>query len=67
MKTREKFRNLKGITLIGLVITIIIILILVATTVSIVIKEDGLLSQVSKSKILQEIARCGRKCQFCIL
>ena len=49
-------KNKKGITLISLIITIIVMLILAGITINLTISEDGVISKVDDSKIAQEIA-----------
>ena len=49
-------KNQKGITLIALVITIIVLLILAGVSISMVLGENGVLSQANKSKTETEIS-----------
>ncbi len=55
MKTGLK--NVKGITLIALVITIIVLLILAGVSISMISSQDGILKQAAKAKLMQEIAQ----------
>ena len=48
-----KIKQTKGITLIALVITIIILLILVGVTINILTGDNGILKQVTNAKELQ--------------
>ena len=55
-KARRKLKNEKAITLIALVITVIVLLILAAVTISSLTGENGILSNATKSKEKTEIA-----------
>ena len=50
MKQRKMLKNSKGITLIALVITIIVLLILAGVTIATLTGENGILTQASKAK-----------------
>ena len=55
MKTKELKRN-KGITLIALVITIIVLLILAGVSIATLVGDNGILSQAGRAKEQTEIA-----------
>ena len=56
-ETKTKIKNnQKGITLIALVITIIVLLILAGVAISMLSGENGILSQAAKAKIQYEVA-----------
>ena len=57
MKNRRKITNNKGITLIALVITIIILLILAGISISMLTGENGILTQAQKAKNRTEEAQ----------
>ena len=50
-----QFKDTKGITLIALVITIIILLILAGVSIATLIGENGILGKASEAKIMQAI------------
>ena len=50
MKENEKRRNVKGITLIALVITIIVLLILAGVSIAMLTGDNGILAQAQKAK-----------------
>ena len=50
-------KNNKGITLIALVITIIVLLILAGVSIAMLTGENGILNQASKAAEMTEIAR----------
>ncbi len=52
----NKFKNIKGITLIALVITIIVLLILAGITVSMITNQDGILNKAINAKKTSEEA-----------
>ena len=52
---RLKIKENKGITLIALVITIIVLLILAGVTIAMLTGHNGLLNKTSESKIASEI------------
>ena len=56
-KQKEKLKQNKGITLIALVITIIVLLILAAVSIAMLTGENGILNQASKAKEETEIAK----------
>ena len=49
-KNKDKFKRFKGITLISLVITIILLLILAGVTINGIFNNNGLFSKVINSK-----------------
>lgn len=53
---KKLLKNRKGITLIALVITIIVLLILAGVTISMLTGNNGLLNQTEKSVVLTEVA-----------
>ena len=52
----KKIKTTKGITLIALVITIIILLILAGITLNVLWEEEGVINQAEKAKIINELA-----------
>lgn len=58
------FKEQKGITLIALVITIIVLLILVTVSISVIIGENGVLTQSSRAVINTKIAEIYEQAQF---
>ena len=60
-------RRAKGITLISLAITIIILLILAGVTLSLTIGDNGIITQAQKAKEAQEIAAIKEDFQLAIL
>ena len=62
-----KIKQTKGITLIALVITIIILLILVGVTINILTGDNGILKQVTNAKELQEEASAKETLQIELL
>ena len=58
-KTNEKIIDVKGITLIALVITIIVLLILAGVSVAMLTGENGILSQAAKAKEETEKAQAN--------
>ncbi len=74
MKKEEKknvskkiIKKAKGITLISLVITIIILLILAGVTLSLTLGDNGIITQAQKAKEAQEIAAIKEDIQLAIL
>ena len=75
MKRKNNFKNLskkiikkaRGITLISLVITIIILLILAGVTLSLTLGDNGIITQAQKAKEAQEIAAIKEDFQLAIL
>ena len=65
MKTR--MINSKGITLIALVITIIVLLILAGVTIAMLTGENGILNQASESKEKTEIAEAKERAKIDIM
>ena len=55
MREKLNFRNFKGITLIALVITIIVLLILAGVSISMLTGQNGILSQATNAKNQTEI------------
>ncbi len=60
-------RKAKGITLISLIITIIILLILAGVTLSLTLGDNGIITQAQKEKEAQEIAAIKEDFQLAIL
>ena len=50
MKEKQKLRNVKGITLIALVITIIVLIILAGVSISLVLGENGIITKSKYAK-----------------
>ena len=50
MKERKKFKESRGITLIALVITIIVLIILAGVSISLIIDQDGIIANAQKAK-----------------
>ena len=75
MKRKNNVKNIskkivkkaKGITLISLVITIIILLILAGVTLSLTLGDNGIITQAQKAKEAQEIAAIKEDIQLAIL
>ena len=61
---KEKFKNVKGITLIALVITIIVLLILAAVTIATLTGENGILTRASDASRENEIASVKEQAQL---
>ena len=59
-KKRNFLRKEKGITLIALVITIIVLLILAGVSIAMIAGNNGILNQASKAAEMTEIARNRR-------
>ena len=57
----EKHKSTKGITLIALIITIIVLLILAGVSIAMLTGENGILTQASKAATQTEIARSRRR------
>ncbi len=66
-KTNQKERTSKGITLIALVITIIVLLILAAVSISTLTGENGILTKASTAKEETQIAAAKEKVQMAVL
>ena len=49
-KTMKKLRNKKGITLIALVVTIVVLLILAGTTIAMLTGDNGIIARAAKAK-----------------
>ena len=62
MKT--KFKNAKGITLIALVITIIVLLILAGVTIATLTGDNGILGKANEAKIKSDIAEVKEQAQL---
>ena len=56
MKTKKKLKNEKGITLIALVITIIVLLILAGISISMLTGQNGILNRAQEAKEKTEVA-----------
>ena len=55
MKNVKMRKEERGITLVALVVTIVVLLILVGTALAMVIGEEGILAKASKAAFRQEI------------
>ena len=55
IKVKENKKFQKGITLVALVITIVVLLILAGITISLLITEDGIITRAQKAQEAQEI------------
>jgi len=64
---KNKSREMKGITLIALVITIILLLILAGVSIATLTGENGILTQASKAKKETEISEAKERAQLDIL
>ena len=64
---KKIIKKAKGITLISLVITIIILLILAGVTLSLTLGDNGIITQAEKAKEAQEIAAIKEDFQLAIL
>ena len=64
---KNTIKKVKGITLISLVITIIILLILAGVTISLTLGDNGIITQAQKAKEAQEIAAIKEDIQLAIL
>ena len=65
--SKKIIKKAKGITLISLVITIIILLILAGVTLSLTLGDNGIITQAQKAKEAQEIAAIKEEFQLAIL
>ncbi len=65
--SKKIIKKAKGITLISLVITIIILLILAGVTLSLTLGDNGIITQAQKAKEAQEIAAIKEDFQLAIL
>ena len=65
--SKKIIKKAKGITLISLVITIIILLILAGVTLSLTLGDNGIITQAGKAKEAQEIAAIKEDFQLAIL
>ena len=65
--SKKIIKQAKGITLISLVITIIILLILAGVTLSLTLGDNGIITQAQKAKEAQEIAAIKEDFQLAIL
>ena len=63
----KKQNNNKGITLIALVITIIVLLILAGVTISLLTGKNGILTQAQKAKELNEISDFEEQIKLAVL
>ncbi len=59
-------RNQKGITLVALVITIIVLLILAGVTISMVLGQNGILSQANQAKAENQLATIEEQVQMAV-
>lgn len=59
MNLNKKFKRNKGITLIALVVTIIVLLILAGISISMLTGQNGILNRASEAKNLNGIAQNG--------
>lgn len=66
-KLKEKFKNNKGITLIALVITIIVLLILAGVSIATLTGDNGILKQAQEAKNKTKIAEVKERAQTDIL
>ena len=66
-KVRNKLKATKGITLIALVITIIVLLILAAVSIATLIGENGILSKANTAKTETEKAGAKEKVQMAVM
>ena len=64
---KEKIKNKEGITLIALVITIVVLLILAAVSISMLTGENGILTQAQNASTQTEIAEAKEQAQMDIL
>ena len=64
LNLKERMKQEKGITLIALVITIIVLLILAGVTIAALTGENGILNQANKAKIKSDIAEVKEKAQL---
>ncbi len=64
---REKGKNSKGITLIALVITIIILLILVGVTINAIMSKDGLIAKAGQAREQQKYSSALEKVKLAVL
>lgn len=64
---KQKLKESKGITLIALVITIIVLLILAGVTIATLTGENGILNQANKSKISIEEARIEEEIKLALI
>ena len=64
--SKKIIKKAKGITLISLVITIIILLILAGVTLSLTLGDNGIITQAQKAKEAQEIAAIKEDIQLAI-
>lgn len=66
MNLKEKFKMNKGITLIALVVTIIVLLILAGISISMLSGDNSILTKAGDAATLTEIARIRRTSKFSI-
>lgn len=64
LNLKERMKQEKGITLIALVITIIVLLILAGVTIATLTGENGILNQANKAKIKSDIAEVKEQAQL---
>lgn len=53
----RKYKNNKGITLISLVVTLIVLIILAGVSINLTLGENGILMQAEKAKMEQEVTQ----------
>lgn len=63
----DKFKNIKGITIISLVVTIIILLILAGISIAMIIGENGIVTKANNAKEETEITEIIKSAQIDIL
>ncbi len=63
----NKIKNIKGITLISLVVTIIILLILAGVSIAILMGDNGLINRAKDTKIATEIAEIKEEIEMAIM
>ena len=61
---RFKFSNNKGITLISLVVTIIVLIILAGISINMIFGDNGIINRARESKRLQDVARITDKLEL---
>jgi len=60
----DKMKNMKGITLISLVVTIVVLLLLAAITINVTIGEDGIITQAVEARKTMEKAEAKERIQI---
>lgn len=64
---KEKFKNSKGITLVALVVTIIVLIILAGISINLVLGENGIITKAKEASKAQEIAEIKEDLQMKIV